>query len=69
VSDAPSCTDGSAAMMGLADYGLQVGKSVDLMLLKGSCLAEAVVSRPRGRITFKRGRITACAGAATFSVA
>ena len=62
------CTHGGAAMMGLADYGLEVGKPADLVLLEGSCLAEAVVSRPRDRITFKRGKMTARGGDALFKV-
>lgn len=63
------CTHGGAAMMGLTDYGLKIGNPADLVLLEASCLTEAVVTRPRDRITFKRGRMTARAGAALFQVA
>lgn len=62
------CTHGGARMMGVADYGLAVGMAADLVLLPGTCLSEAVVSRPRDRITFKRGRMTARDGAALFQV-
>lgn len=62
------CTHGGAAMMGIDDYGIDVGRPADLVLLPGSCLTEAVVSRPVDRITFKRGRITARNGAAAFQV-
>ena len=62
------CTHGGAAMMGLTDYGLAVGKPADLVLLEGACLTEAVMSRRADRITFKRGVLTARAGAALFSV-
>ncbi|MCX7384592.1 MAG: amidohydrolase family protein [Alphaproteobacteria bacterium] len=62
------CTHGGAKMMGISDYGIAIGKPADLVLLPGSCLTEAVVSRPVDRITFKRGRITARNGAAAFQV-
>ncbi len=62
------CTHGGAAMMGLADYGLTVGNPADLVLLDASCPTEAVVARPRDRITFKSGRMTARGGAALFQV-
>ena len=62
------CTHGGAAMMGLSDYGLAVGKPADLVLLEGPCVAEAVMSRRADRITFKRGVLTARAGAALFTV-
>ncbi len=52
------CTHGGAAMMGIADYGLAVGRPADLVLLPGACLAEAVVARPTDRITLRQGRVT-----------
>jgi cytosine deaminase len=52
-----ACTYGGAAMMGLAEYGLRVGAWADLVLLPGSGLTEAIVSRPTGRIVLKRGLI------------
>lgn len=54
-----ACTHGGAALMGLDGYGLAVGDLADLVLLDGVCLTEAVVSRPGGRIVFKRGRLVA----------
>jgi cytosine/adenosine deaminase-related metal-dependent hydrolase len=63
------CTYGGAAMMQVADYGLAVGKPADLVLLPGATLTDAVVSRPRDRIVFKRGVMTARDGAALFQVA
>ncbi len=52
------CTHGGAAMMGIAEYGLAVGQPADMVLLGGSCLAEAIVSRPADRITIRHGRVT-----------
>jgi cytosine/adenosine deaminase-related metal-dependent hydrolase len=63
------CTYGGAAMMGVADYGLAVGKPADLVLLPGYGPTEAVVSRPRDRIVLKGGVVTARDGAALFPVA
>lgn len=54
-----ACTHGGAALMGLDGYGLAVGDWADLVLLDGRCLAESVVSRPGGRMVFKRGRLVA----------
>lgn len=59
------CTHGGAAMMGLSDYGLAVGKPADLVLLPGQSLTDAVVSRPRDRIVIKRGAVVAHDGTAT----
>ena len=63
------CTHGGAAMMGVTDYGLEIGKPADLVLLEGPCITEAVMSRRADRITFKGGRMTARGGAALFRVA
>ena len=63
------CTYGGAAMMGVSDYGLAVGKPADMVLLPGYGPTEAVVSRPRDRIVLKRGVVTARDGAALFRVA
>ncbi len=63
------CTYGGAAMMGVSDYGLAVGKPADMVLLPGYGPTEAVVSRPRDRIVLKRGVVTARDGAALFQVA
>jgi cytosine/adenosine deaminase-related metal-dependent hydrolase len=62
------CTYGSAAMMGLTEYGLKIGNPADLVLIDASCPTEAVVARPRDRITFKSGRMTARGGTALFQV-
>lgn len=58
------CTHGGAAMMGLSDYGLAIGKPADLVLLPGQSLTDAVVSRPRDRIVIKRGAVVAHDGTA-----
>lgn len=63
------CTTEGAAVMGVADYGLAVGKSADLVLVEGETLAEAVVSRPVRRLVVKGGRIVARDGAALLAVA
>ena len=63
------CIFGGAAMMGLADYGMQPGQKADLVLLSGESWTEAVVSRPRDRLVLKRGKVIAEAGTVVFAVA
>ncbi len=62
------CTTGGAAMMGITDYGLRIGAPADMVLLPGTCLTEAVVSRPRDRIVVKRGTVVARDGEAFHQV-
>ena len=46
-----------AAVLGLADYGLEVGGRADLVVLAAGSVAEAVAGQPMPRSTIKRGRI------------
>lgn len=62
-----ACTEGGAAMMGIPDYGLEVGRAADLILLEGATPAEAVISRPPRKLVLKAGRIVARNGAALMS--
>ena len=59
-----ACTRGGAAMMGIGDYGLEVGRAADLFLVEGATPAEAVVSHPPRKLVLKGGRIVARDGAA-----
>ncbi|TPQ52052.1 cytosine deaminase [Prosthecomicrobium hirschii] len=56
-------THGGARVMGLAGYGLEVGCRADLLIVPGTAITEAVVSRPSNRIVIKRGRVVARDGA------
>lgn len=51
------CTYQGAKLMGLADYGIDVGCVADLVILPGETVVEAVVARPADRTVVKRGRI------------
>ncbi len=53
------CTEGGAQVMGLKDYGLRVGAAADLVLIDGTCLSEAIVSRPARRAVIAKGRLVA----------
>jgi cytosine/adenosine deaminase-related metal-dependent hydrolase len=53
------CTHGGARVMGLEDYGLEVGARADLVLVDGQCLADVVVSRPPRKLVVKAGRVVA----------
>ena len=50
------CTDAGARLMGLADYGVEVGCSANLLLVRGSCAAECVATLPQDRLVFRDGR-------------
>jgi len=62
-------TFGGAKVMGLRDYGLQVGNVADLVIVEGETAAEAVVFHPARLWVFKRGRIVARDGRAVLSEA
>jgi cytosine/adenosine deaminase-related metal-dependent hydrolase len=64
-----ACTRGGAALMGIADYGLEVGRPADLVIVDGATPAEAVVSRPPRRLVIKRGRVVARDGVALMRAA
>lgn len=63
------CTYQGAKMMGIADYGLDIGCDADLVILPGETLAEAIVERPADRTVVKRGRIVARHGELTAPIA
>jgi len=48
-------TYGGADIMGIADYGLAVGKAADLVLVEAETAAEAVAFHPPRRLVLKRG--------------
>ena len=51
-------TNRSAQVMGADDYGLEQGKSADLVLVDGETHVEAVIERPQRWLAMKRGVIT-----------
>ncbi len=53
------CTHGGAQVMGVADYGLDVGCRADLLLVDAETVAEAVVMHPPRRAVVKAGRVVA----------
>jgi cytosine/adenosine deaminase-related metal-dependent hydrolase len=59
-----ACTRGGAALMGIGDYGLEVGRPADLCIVDGATPAEAVVSRPPRKLVVKGGRVVARDGVA-----
>jgi len=62
------CSYGGAKATGIADYGLEVGCQGDLVLVDGEAVAQAVVDRPRRRLTVKRGRVVARDGVTLIEV-
>lgn len=50
-------TTTAAAVVGIENYGLDVGCEGSLVLLPAETLAEAVVSRPKRRLVLKAGRV------------
>ena len=53
------CTQGGAKVMGLTDYGLEVGAKADFVLVAGESVAEAVVHRAPRRLVVKAGKVVA----------
>jgi cytosine deaminase len=54
-----AATRSGAKALGLAEYGLTVGRPADFVLVKAENIADAVVRRPRDRIVVKAGKIVA----------
>jgi cytosine/creatinine deaminase len=54
-----AATYGGAAVLGIHGYGLRPGAPADLVVVAASTPAEAVVTRPPGRLVLKRGRVVA----------
>jgi cytosine/creatinine deaminase len=57
-------TYGGAKVMGDGDYGLQVGKRADLVIVPGETPAHAVIEKPSQAYVIKRGRVVAGGGSA-----
>jgi cytosine/creatinine deaminase len=62
------CTTGGARVMGLSDYGVDVGCKADLLLVPGESLADAVVTRSPKRRVIKGGKIVARDGVSVMQV-
>ncbi|MFM9844549.1 MAG: amidohydrolase family protein [Dongiaceae bacterium] len=58
-----AATMSGAKALGLADYGLAVGRPANFVLVMAENVADAVVRRPRERIVIKGGKIVARNGA------
>ena len=52
-------TSKAAQAIGIDDYGIEVGKVADLVLLDAYSVSEAIATAPRDRITIKQGEIVA----------
>lgn len=50
---------GAAQVLGLVDYGLDVGKPADLVVVDARCVAEAVATVPVRELVIKYGRVVA----------
>lgn len=61
------CTQGGAAVMEIADYGLAEGCAADLVLVDAQTVAEAVAAHPARRLVVKRGKAVARDGEALVS--
>ena len=56
-------TEGNAAVIGAANYGLAVGRAADLVVMPGENHVEAMVARRPRTLVVKGGRVTARDGA------
>lgn len=63
------CTYKGAEVMGIENYGLDVGCTADFVILPGETICEAIVERPADRTVVKRGRIVARHGELTQPIA
>ena len=54
----PMITTNSAKALGLKDYGLEVGKKADMVLLDTLVVGDAVIDQPEKLYVMKNGRIT-----------
>ena len=53
------CTQGGASVMALPNYGLEVGRDADLVLVQARNVPEAVVLCPPRQLVLKRGKVVA----------
>ncbi len=63
------CTYQGAKVMGIENYGLDIGCAADFVILPGETVCEAIVERPADRTVVKRGRIVARHGELTQPIA
>lgn len=54
----PMVTTNAARALGLKDYGLEVGKTADLVLLDTKRVSDAVIDQPARLLVVKSGRVT-----------
>jgi cytosine deaminase len=52
-------TEAAARVLGVADYGIEVGGPADFVAVEAETLAEAVAARPRRKWVMKAGRVVA----------
>lgn len=52
-------TDRAAHVLGVADYGLEIGGPADLVVVEAETVAEAVAARPRRKLVVKAGKVVA----------
>ena len=57
-------TSNSARILGLADYGLEVGKAADFVLLQAGDAIEAIRLRATRLLVVRRGQVLACSAPA-----
>lgn len=53
----PMLTDNAAKAIGLTDYGLEVGKKADMVLLDSTSVATAVIDVPERLFVIKNGKV------------
>jgi len=63
---AKTITEGGARVMGLENYGLDVGCRADLVLVPGRSMVESLVEMPKARKVFKHGVLIAENGECLF---
>ena len=63
------CTYQGAKVMGIENYGLEVGCAADFVILPGETICEAIVERPADRTVVKRGKIVTRHGELTQPIA
>jgi cytosine/creatinine deaminase len=54
----PMITTNAAKALGLTDYGLEVGKTADLVLLDTKRVADAIIDQPARLLVVKSGKVT-----------
>ncbi len=52
-------TGAAARVLGLEDYGIEVGAAADFVAVEAGSIAEAVAMRPRRKLVIKGGKVVA----------